>query len=296
MVNQYPGKLLFFGEYTIIHGSLALALPYPYFNGAWNFENNSEKTNAISSSRASLIELLSYLKSNSFDQMLDLELFQKEIDSGIWFESNIPNGYGCGSSGAVCAGIYDRYARQKAKDSHRLQKELAAIEGFFHGQSSGLDPLVCYLNQPILIGKDGPSVINDYKKEEHHLRFFLIDTQMPRKTTPLVQHYMQLAAAPSFQQECIDPLKQLNAIAIDQFLNESPDLYSSWQEIGRLEFQHLLYMIPEAFQAIWEAGLKTDAPYALKLCGAGGGGFILGITTNWELSQEALKGFQLIAL
>ncbi len=46
-------------------------------------------------------------------------------------------------------------------------------------------------------------------------------------------------------------------------------------------------MIPGSFRALWEKGL--DSPdYQLKLCGAGGGGFLMGIARNLEQAREYL--------
>lgn len=295
MANQYPGKLLFFGEYTIINGSLALALPYPYFNGQWNSEKKVDQVDAFHSSRAALKELLSYLEKQEFQSLLELESFKKDLDAGYWFESDIPNGYGCGSSGAVCAGIYDRYAIKKAKDIPQLQKKLAAIEGFFHGQSSGVDPLVCYLKEAMLIKDDGPVVVDASNCFDGSLKFFLIDTGIARKTTPFVQHYKEQAQEVSFHKACIEPLKGLNRKAIDQFLRGDVGLHDSWKAISVLEFEYFQFMIPEGFKDVWDLGTK-NASYSLKLCGAGGGGYILGASSDWGRSQEELKDYVLIGL
>ena len=51
-------------------------------------------------------------------------------------------------------------------------------------------------------------------------------------------------------------------------------------------------MIPEQFHAIWERGIQTGA-YYLKLCGSGGGGFILGFTEDIEKAKNELKDYSL---
>ena len=40
-------------------------------------------------------------------------------------------------------------------------------------------------------------------------------------------------------------------------------------------------MIPESFHQLWQKGIETN-DYYLKLCGSGGGGFILGFTQDFE--------------
>jgi mevalonate kinase len=51
-------------------------------------------------------------------------------------------------------------------------------------------------------------------------------------------------------------------------------------------------MIPRLFKKLWKKGLDTG-DYYLKLCGAGGGGFILGFTQNYEATKEHLKDHKL---
>jgi mevalonate kinase len=47
--------------------------------------------------------------------------------------------------------------------------------------------------------------------------------------------------------------------------------------ISQLQFDLIPEFIPKKFHEIWLEGLKHNS-YHLKICGAGGGGFIIGIT------------------
>ncbi len=47
-------------------------------------------------------------------------------------------------------------------------------------------------------------------------------------------------------------------------------------------------MIPDSFKDIWKKGLDTGE-YYLKLCGSGGGGFLLGFTKDFEKTKRLLK-------
>ena len=51
-------------------------------------------------------------------------------------------------------------------------------------------------------------------------------------------------------------------------------------------------MIPKEFHSLWKKGIETNA-YYLKLCGSGGGGYMLGFTEDYEKAQTALKGHKL---
>jgi mevalonate kinase len=51
-------------------------------------------------------------------------------------------------------------------------------------------------------------------------------------------------------------------------------------------------MIPEHFHGIWQKGIESN-DYYLKLCGSGGGGYILGFTQDFEKAKNALKDYKL---
>jgi mevalonate kinase len=47
-------------------------------------------------------------------------------------------------------------------------------------------------------------------------------------------------------------------------------------------------MIPNDYHSLWQKGIDTNA-YYLKLCGSGGGGYILGFAPDLEQAQAALN-------
>jgi mevalonate kinase len=49
-------------------------------------------------------------------------------------------------------------------------------------------------------------------------------------------------------------------------------------------------MISPDFMEMWQYGLESDDFY-LKLCGSGGGGFLLGMTHSLNRTKEALQHF-----
>jgi len=160
--SLYYGKILLFGEYGIIEDSMGLSIPYSDYNGKFliSKESNPEsrKSNRLLYSfYQNLVELKA---SNSLPCSLDLIAFEKDLKNNIYFDSSIPQGFGIGSSGAIVAATYDRYCNKNkidsAKDIHnesiiKLKSIFSKLESFYHGTSSGLDPLICYLNLPILI-------------------------------------------------------------------------------------------------------------------------------------------------
>jgi mevalonate kinase len=54
-------------------------------------------------------------------------------------------------------------------------------------------------------------------------------------------------------------------------------------------------MIPENMKPVWQEGLNRD-DFKLKLCGSGGGGFLLGISNDFKLTRKYFqqKGMELV--
>ena len=115
----FYSKILLFGEYGIIEDSKGLSIPYNFFNGALKFSKgeteDSKKSNKI------LQKFHRYL-SEIHDLQLDLNKFENDLNKGIYFDSSIPQGYGVGSSGAIVAAVYDKYALNKIKVSENLNR------------------------------------------------------------------------------------------------------------------------------------------------------------------------------
>ncbi len=283
--KSYPSKVLLYGEYTIIEQGAALAIPYPTLAGRW--QRLSSNNSIATASHQSLLVILSFLQKSTLD-FLNLDAFAIDLEQGIWFDSNIPGGYGLGSSGAVCAAIYDRYCLQKTTNWQELQSKLAAIENCFHGRSSGIDPLVSYLQQPLLITADG-----DIQQVDLPLAntptgggLFLLDTQLERQATAFINFFVNAAKQSDFQKSYIAPAKQAAQQAIAALIEPQPSqLLTATKQLSALQYQHLSPMVPEHFSHIWEQGLDTQA-YSIKLCGAGGGGFLLGATADWEATKN----------
>jgi mevalonate kinase len=51
-------------------------------------------------------------------------------------------------------------------------------------------------------------------------------------------------------------------------------------------------MIPKLYRDLWKEGIDTNS-YYLKLCGSGGGGYILGFTKDFQEAQVKLSSYQL---
>ena len=104
--RKYNGKVILFGEYSMIFGSNALLIPYYSVSGEWSTIISRPCESGVESNR-NLLKYFDYLRKDDRFKILDLEKMEMELNAGLFFDSNIPTGYGVGSSGALVAAIAD---------------------------------------------------------------------------------------------------------------------------------------------------------------------------------------------
>jgi mevalonate kinase len=296
----FYSKILLFGEYGIIEDSKGLSIPYNFFNGALKFckdeTRDSKKSNKI------LLKFHKYLSEIS-DLDLDLNKFEKDLIEGIYFDSSIPQGYGVGSSGAIVAAIYDKYSLHKIKISENLNREklldlrniFSKMESFFHGKSSGLDPLNSYLSIPILIeSKNNIDVTGiPIEKVNGQGAIFLLDSGQMGSTATMVEIFMDKMKNEGFRKMMNAKFIKYTNSCVDHFLKgDLKNLFKNTKILSRIVFENFKPMIPNKFHKIWKTGIESGS-YFLKLCGSGGGGYILGFAPNIEKAKKDLVGFNL---
>ena len=298
----YYSKVMLFGEYSIILGSMGLTIPYSHFNGQLRFINNDSYTNLnfAKKSNQQLSELFDYIHklkgNNELLADIDTERFQHDLKNGLYFESSIPEGYGLGSSGALVASVYNEYASNKTEsrlgisdqELIELKKQFAQIESFYHGTSSGIDPLICYLKHPIVLENANhiSSVGIPRKDVLNEDAIFLLDAETTGKTAPLVKRFMDKIKDPTFKQSIDNELIPLTNKCITSLLKgQLRDVFGMLKQLSSFQLQHFKEMIPENIQLFWQEGLKNQL-YTMKLCGSGGGGFFLGFTRNYPDTKE----------
>lgn len=298
----FYAKILLFGEYGIIKNAKALSIPYNYYKGALRMDGNT--TEAAVSSNAKLKAFAEHL--TTLDSALvtfDHKRLTSDLNKGMYFDSSIPQGYGVGSSGALVAAIYDRYAFEKITVLENLTRQkltklkdiFSAMESFFHGKSSGLDPLNSFLSLPILIhskSKIEPTGIPS-QSQKGKAAVFLLDSGMTSETAPLVSIFLDNLEVPTFRKMMKHEFIAISDRCIEHFLSGNiSDLFSDVKKLSSVVLEHFSPMIPKRFRAVWKKGIDTNA-YYLKLCGSGGGGYILGFTQDLPKAKSILADHQL---
>ena len=231
-----------------------------------------------------------------------LDDLKRDIDKGMYFDSSIPQGYGVGSSGALVAAIYDKYADNKitvlenlTRDKLLKLKEIFSVmESFFHGKSSGLDPLNSYLSLPILINsKDHLEPTGIPSQKEGKGAVFLLDSEQVGDTEPMVTIFMNKMKNEGFRKMINEDFAKHTDACIDDFLHgDVKSLFGNVKKLSKVVLDNFKPMIPNAFHELWKHGIESNA-YYLKLCGSGGGGYILGFTKDYEKAQQLLKNYRL---
>jgi len=121
----FYSKILLFGEYGIIKDSKGLSIPYNFYNGALKVDEQPD-AKAVKSN-ADLKRFSSYLEEfqSEIDNPVrfDISALNADLEKGMYFDSSIPQGYGVGSSGALVAAIYDKYAFDKITVLENLTKD-----------------------------------------------------------------------------------------------------------------------------------------------------------------------------
>ena len=305
---MYPSKILVFGEYTILLNSNALAVPYNRFYGELAFmdaETNKELIEPIRSN-TSLKEFLKFSRPGNKNQKLtyslDFETFEKDLENGLYFKSDIPEESGLGSSGALIAAIFDKYANISTSDRDilKIRNCLALLESFYHGLSSGIDPLISYLKSPLLIKDNEIYRIFIPPIEELLQKYglFLVYGQRSGKTGELVS---------DFNNKCRSDPEYLNkvqkhyipannkCITLLTSSNNFKSFFSAIRKITLLQLEIFNELIPVEFIPLTYYGLENNLFY-LKLCGSGGGGYFLGFTENKVETEKYFKdlGYQIL--
>lgn len=301
----FYSKILLFGEYGIIRDSKGLSIPYNFYNGALKSDENPS-VEAIKSNQ-NLKRLASHLATLQEEQpelvTFNLESLNNDIESGMYFDSSIPQGYGVGSSGALVAAIYDKYANNKITVLENLTREklltlkniFSQMENFFHGKSSGLDPLNSYLSIPILINsKDNieatgiPTQSLDGKGA-----VFLLDSGIVGETAPMVNIFMESLKEEGFRKMLKSQFIKHTDACVENFLGgDIKSLFANTKKLSKVVLNNFKPMIPEQFHGLWQRGIDSN-DYYLKLCGSGGGGYILGFTQDLEKARMSLKDYKL---
>jgi len=298
----FYSKILLFGEYGIIKDSKGLSIPYNFYKGGLKLgdlkiDNVKESNESLSIFRDFLLKI-----DNSI-VLFDFKKMNYELLKGMYFDSTIPQGYGIGSSGALVAAFYDRYAENKitvlenlTKDKIMILKNIfSKMESHFHGKSSGLDPLNSYLSLPILIHSKNQIETTGipFQSSIGKGTVFLLDSGKSSETAPMVDIFFNSMKNHNYSKIIRKDFIRITDSCVDNFLKGNfKSLFLDIRNLSKVVLDNFKPMIPKNFHNIWAKGIESN-DYFLKLCGSGGGGYILGFSEDFKKAKSALKDYKL---
>ena len=294
MKDRYYSKVILFGEYSMIFDATALMIPLTKFSAQWRFASHLDASGGMASN-SSLQCFSDYLSTaNELKNIIDLQRLNHELYYGLFLSSNVPSGYGLGSSGTLVAAVYDAYAKQKTDDYLKLKEIFGKMECYFHGSSSGIDPLQCYLGQPFKITPKGVQLLSDdFLKKDIHI--CLIDTKIKSNTKPLVNHFKKQREDSDFLKHFQTEYQPCVKTCIDTMISgDKEQFFKSLKKLTKGQMEFLRPMITDNTLDLFTA--NYDFNFGVKISGSGGGGYVLGFTDNIEKASHLFKDFEVIWL
>jgi len=283
--SKYSGKVLLFGEYTILCGGHALVCPFPKFFAQWEDHQRMDLR---------LLNFIHHVKKEikqlSIVDPRKLEHLENKIKSGLVLKTNIPLGKGLGSSGSVCAAVLMQCISDNRSQYslNTLRENFSIMESYFHGKSSGVDPLIPFIEQSILINNDFIKTVN---LSHDNLHVYIYDSEIERKTKPLVtwfQKNMQLGTSFS---KSVHEMKEVNNSIINDLVLKQGTSFSNIKHLSQLQFDAFKELIPPTIRLLWK-NTFNKSNVSMKLCGAGGGGCFLYLS-NKPLTNKKVKELKL---
>ena len=268
MRDRYYSKVILFGEYSMIFDATALMIPLKRFSAQWQLPQSRNKAASLPSNQ-SLKRFCQYLSENeALSSLFDLQTLRRDLNEGLFLASNVPSGYGLGSSGTLVAAVYDRYAIRKTEDYLQLKTLFGQMESHFHGSSSGI------------------------KKDIH---ICLIDTKIKSNTKPLVNHFKAQRDNPGFLSRFQSEYVPCVTSCIDSMIEGNKELFfSSLKQLTKGQLEFLRPMVTDNTLDLFTA--DYDFNFGVKISGSGGGGYVLGFTDDVEKAPALLKDFEVIWL
>jgi mevalonate kinase len=122
---------------------------------------------------------------------------------------------------------------------------------------------------------------------------FLLDSGIVGETAPMVNIFMENLKDQGFRKMLKNEFVKYTDACVGNFLDgDIKSLFSNTKKLSKVVLNNFKPMIPEQFHSVWQKGIDSN-DYYLKLCGSGGGGYILGFTEDLEKAKASLKDYKL---
>lgn len=279
---KVPGKWVLTGEHSVLRGKAAVALPHADYELALKFQP------AAGGSWETFPKEVRELSLDLFERLKDICGWKEfHLPSGrAEMVNTIPLGAGLGSSAALCVG-FTRWVLGEKTPLSDIMAIATALENRFHGKSSGMDVAAVTYACPILFqNQAGKSHVEPLKLKQIP-KFTFHDTGFRMKTSECVARVEHLRLTRPTQAAALDDQMHRASLLAREGLEDfskSESLsattsalskISQAMELGQACFKEW-GLLPEGAEQM-EARLRAQGAQAVKLTGAGGGGFLVGV-------------------
>ncbi|MEM1007862.1 MAG: mevalonate kinase [Myxococcota bacterium] len=267
------GKFILSGEHFILYGIPALALPLSTAKLRLlpqSFTALPSQNDTLASTSKQAVE---HIWGEACRRLkVEVSRFPYEV------ESSLPMGCGLGSSAALCVAILRALNAVHAlyMSEEQLCVHATALESFFHGRSSGLDPRVIVMEQPLCFAMNASPRV--WKWERNDVVILLAVSRDQRQTSVAVEKVRQFSVSSpvrfsamkaemekriaQIQRVCTVPA--LPAETLGQAMSHNHELLA---EMG-VSSSHLQHLVRAA---------KKAGSLGAKLTGAGMGGAMIAV-------------------
>lgn len=282
--SKIPAKLLLFGEFSVLFGSSALTLPLYDYSAKLVLPTQNEKIDTYSNTQ--LRNFWEYLVSKDFEY-INLQKLGEFINQGLYLKSDIPQGYGLGSSASLCVAIYKAFGKIEMQKPEDLKAMYSQMESFFHGKSSGIDPLAIHFEKPLII-RGGEINFPDEKKLSFFkdIHIYLFDSGLSRNSASMISHFNKLMEDASYSSNFKQVYLPLLEEITHNIVRNKPGSWDKLLNFSRMQLTYFRKMIPEPIFKLWTDGLNSEQ-MCFKILGAGGGGYFL-VFSKGELVEKEL--------
>lgn len=285
-------KIILFGEYSMILDSKALMIPFRRFAAQWCY--GTPDNEAVVNSQKSILSIADYIeKDDELSELIDTNGIKADIKQGLYLRSDIPLGYGLGSSGALVAALWQCYAKSQIADFMELKRVFGRMESFFHGSSSGIDPLQCYIGRPFMISGEGVSILpDDFISPD--IKIGLADTRTKSPTGPLVRHFKEILCDKAYHDRFSGEYLPCMARCFDTVGEGGRAFFESLKRLSQLQAGLFGPMLTPSTRHLFTTEFGFN--FGAKILGSGGGGFVLFFTDDTRLASNLLSDFDVIWL
>lgn len=170
------------------------------------------------------------------------------------------------------------------------------MESYYHGKSSGTDPLISYLNVPLRFKSNNDiDAVHNLQTDLNGYKIILIDSGHPRNGKDYISWFMEKAQDHKFKTDLITTLIPHTQTCIDSLIDGSQQSFiDAYFSLSEFQLNHFGKMIPAPIETLWKAGFNSGQLF-LKICGAGGGGFFIGLLKE-NNKPNLLEGFKYYSL